>query len=331
MNSLTVNLHLLMLSFYRPQGKRNKIIIEYPAFPSDQYAVDSQVEMHRLLAADCIIELKPETGTDIISTIQIEKAIAEAGDELALVMIGGVNYFTGQFFDLAKITKAAHAVGAIAGFDLAHAAGNVALQLHDWEVDFAVWCSYKYLNSGPGGTSGAFVHEKHGNNTELFRLAGWWGNDEKERFQMNRQFKAQKGAAGWQMSNAQVLSMAAHHASLDIIAAAGFENLCKKSKKLTAFLEFLLIALNKKQSEPVFKIITPSNPTERGCQISILSLKHGKQLHDDLTERGVVSDWRQPDGSDGHEGVIRVAPVPLYNTFEDVYQFVHILEELIRA
>lgn len=318
MNSLTVNLHLLLISFYRPKGKRKKIIIESPAFPSDQYAVDSHANLHGYHADDVVIELFPREGEETLRTEDILKKIAETGDELALVMLGGVNYYTGQFFDLENISKAAHAVGAMAGFDLAHAAGNVPLQLHDWEVDFAVWCSYKYLNSGPGGTSGAFVHERHGNNPELNRLAGWWGNDEKTRFQMPRKFIPQEGAAGWQVSNAQVLPMAAHMASLEIFEEAGLDKLREKSLKLTGFLESIIESINDSAGHEAFRIITPKNPAERGCQLSILAKKDGKKTFEALTADGIVADWREPN-------VIRIAPVPLYNKFEEAFRFAKIL------
>ncbi len=319
MNSLTVNLHLMMISFYRPTPQRYKILIESPAFPSDQYAVASQAQIYGYDPKEAIVEAVPRVGEETLRTEDILAQIEELGDELALVMFGGVNYYTGQFFELEKISQAAHKVGAKVGFDLAHAAGNVLLNLHDWEVDFAVWCSYKYLNSGPGGTSGAFVHEKHGNNPNIPRLAGWWGNDEKTRFQMPKQFVPQAGAAGWQISNAQVFPMAAYKASLEIFEEAGIENLRKKGDLLTGYLEFLINDLNQSEKQGNFNIITPHDPNQRGCQLSILTGENGKTLFDKLTQVGVVADWREPN-------VIRVAPVPLYNTFEDVWQFAHILQ-----
>ena len=318
MNSLTINLHLMMISFYRPTPIRSKILIEAKAFPSDQYAVASQASIYGYDPEVTVVEMFPREGEDNIRTEDIIEKIEELGEELALVMFGGVNYYTGQFFELDKITKAAHSVGAKAGFDLAHAAGNMELKLHDWNVDFAVWCSYKYLNSGPGGSSGAFVHERHKNNPKIKRLAGWWGNDEKTRFKMEKKFIPQEGAAGWQISNAQVLPMAAHLASLEIFDEAGMSRLRQKSEKLTAYLEFLLTELNKDPNAPNFTIITPSNPKDRGCQLSILTDENGKQLFDKLTLEGVVADWREPN-------VIRVAPVPLYNTFEEVWKFAEIL------
>ncbi len=314
MNALTVNLHLLMLSFYRPSGTRYKILMEAGAFPSDQYAVETQVRMHGLDPEDAIIEITPAPGAHLIEDIDIINGIKEAGDSLALVMIGGVNYYTGQFFDLEGITKAAHSVGAYCGFDLAHAVGNVPLQLHNWNVDFACWCSYKYLNSGPGGVAGAFVHERYSNDAGQFRLAGWWGNDEKTRFKMEKGFEPQPGAAGWQMSNAPVFNMVAHNASLDIFDKAGLDALRAKSVDLTGYMEFLLSQVKHLD----FQVITPSEPHRRGCQLSMLFGNNGKKIFDFLTENGVVADWREPN-------VIRIAPVPLYNTYEDCYRLYELL------
>ncbi len=316
MNTLTVNLHLLMLSFYRPEGKRYKILMEAGAFPSDQYAVETQVRMYGYEPEDAIIEMKPKPGAYLIEEEDILQAIADAGDSLALVMMGGVNYYTGQFFDLKKITDAAHRVGAYAGYDLAHAVGNIPLQLHDWNVDFACWCSYKYLNSGPGGVGGIYVHEHHAKNPKVFRLGGWWGNEEKTRFKMEKGFVPSKTAESWQMSNAPVFNMVAHHASLDIFEKAGMTALREKSEKLTAYLEFLLRTID---SLP-FEIITPSEPKRRGCQLSLLFKERGREVFDKLTKNGVIADWREPD-------VIRIAPVPLYNTYEDVYRFYALLKE----
>ncbi|MBK9505092.1 MAG: kynureninase [Chitinophagales bacterium] len=315
MNSLTVNLNLLMISFYRPTAKRNKIMMEYMAFPSDQYAVENQVKFHGYNPNEAIIELMPREGENCIRTADILAKIDEHKDELALIMIGGVNYYTGQLFDMATITSHAKNCSSdiVVGYDLAHATGNVKMDLHDWNVDFATWCSYKYLNSGPGGTSGVFVHEKHAENNLLPRLSGWWGNDESTRFKMQKGFIPQQGAAGWQMSNAQVLSMAAHRASLAIFDEVGMDKLIAKSKLLTGYLEFLL--LNGKRKD--FKIITPEDVAQRGCQLSIVMNENGKKTFDALTQNGVIADWREPD-------VIRVAPVPLYNTFEDVYRFAEI-------
>ncbi len=325
MNGLTVNLHLMLTSFYRPTTKRRKIIIEADAFPSDKYAVDSHAQLHGFTPADAIVELTPRAGEHCLRTEDILETITEIGDELTLVMLGTVNYYTGQYFDLQAITKAAHEVGALAGYDCAHAVGNVVMELHDWEVDFAVWCSYKYLNSGPGGVSGVFVHEKHGNNPEIPRLAGWWGNDEATRFEMPRQFVPQQGAAGWQLSNAPVLPMAAHKASLEVFAEAGMKALRRKGDLLTGYLEFLLDDLNQQCEVPAFHVITPKSLKDRGCQLSILTQeKNGKAIFDYISKHGVVADWRNPN-------VIRVAPVPLYNTFEEVFDFARLLQEAIAS
>ncbi len=321
MNNLTVNLHLLMVSFYRPTQKRFKILMEGGAFPSDQYAVESQVKFHGFLPNDAIVEIQPREGEEILRTEDITKKIEELGDELTLVMFGGINYYTGQFFDLEKITKTAHKVGATAGFDLAHAAGNVPLKLNEWKVDFATWCSYKYLNSGAGGISGVFINEKYADDDSLPRFAGWWGHDEKARFEMKKGFVPMHGAEGWQLSNSQVLPMAAHRASLDIFEEAGFENLRQKSEKLTAYMEFLIEHFNKEQSKINIKIITPKNINDRGCQLSLVFDKQGKEYHKILTKKGVVSDWREPN-------VIRIAPIPLYNSFMDCYRFYEILKEI---
>jgi len=328
MNSLTTNLHLMMVSFYRPTAKRFKIITEAGAFPSDQYALETQINFHANHGGNilfdkekALIELAPRTGEHTLRKEDILEAIKEAGDELALVMMAGVQYYTGQFFDLKSITKTAHEVGALAGFDLAHAAGNVLLNLHDDGVDFAAWCSYKYMNSGPGCVSGIFVHEKHGNDKTIPRFAGWWGHDESQRFKMKKGFMPMVGADGWQLSNVNVMSSAAHLASLSIFSEVGMKVLRGKSLKLTGYLHFLLEELNNSMNK--IQIITPYKSEERGCQISILVENGGKDLFDALNKQGVISDWREPN-------VIRVAPVPLYNTFEDVYEFVRILEtELI--
>lgn len=320
MNNLTSNLHLMMVSFYRPSRKRYKIITEAGAFPSDQYALETQIKFQGLDPKETLIELKPREGEHTLHIEDILQAIEEAGDLLALVMMAGVQYYTGQFFDLKAITSKAHAVGAISGYDLAHAVGNVPVDLHDNEVDFAVWCSYKYMNSGPGGVSGVFVHERHGNNPDLPRFAGWWGHDESQRFQMKKGFKPMEGADGWQLSNVNVLSSAAHLASLEIFEEVGIEALRGKSLKLTGYLEFLLNELNLSQDQ--LEVITPTDPESRGCQMSLLVKKNGRQAFDKLTEKGVIADWREPN-------VIRIAPVPLYNSYEDVFRFVEILKEAI--
>jgi kynureninase len=316
-NTLTVNLHLLMLSFYRPDKTRYKILMEAGAFPSDQYAVETQVRMYGFDPEDAIIEMKPKPGAHIIEEEAILEAIEKAGSSLALVMMGGVNYYTGQFFDLKKITEAAHRVGAYAGYDLAHAVGNIPLQLHDWSVDFACWCSYKYLNSGPGAVGGIYVHQHHAQNPKIFRLGGWWGNSPDTRFKMEKGFIPAKTAESWQMSNAPVFNMVAHNASLDIYEKAGMTALRQKSEQLTAYLEFLL---NKIDNLP-FEIITPKDPKRRGCQLSLLFKAKGREVFDKLTQSGVIADWREPN-------VIRIAPVPLYNSYEDAYRFYEILKSV---
>jgi kynureninase len=320
MNQLTVNLHLLLVSFYQPNSKRFKIICESGAFSSDQYALESQVKFHRLNPAKAIIELKPRSGEFTLRTADILDTINKHREELSLVMLGGVQYYTGQFFDIQKISEAAHQAGAFVGFDLAHAVGNVPLSLHNHNVDFAVWCSYKYLNSGPGGVAGAFIHERHAKNFELPRFAGWWGHNEKERFQMKKGFKPIPGVDGWQLSNFPVLSGAAHLASLEIFEKAGIKNLRKKSELLTGFLEYLLKQIDPEEQR--FKILTPANPKERGCQLSIFMKSNGRKIFDGLASAGFSADWREPN-------VIRVAPVPLYNTFEDVYRFSVTLNKIL--
>ncbi len=322
-HSLTTNLHLLMVSFYKPEGKRTKILCEAKAFPSDQYALESQVKFHGLDPKTDIVEIAPREGEHLIDEEDIYAKIEELGNELALVMIGGVNYYTGQLFDMKTITEKAHAVGAIAGFDLAHAAGNIHLKLHDWGVDFAAWCTYKYMNSSPGGVSGMFVHEKHEYKPELPRFAGWWGYDKETRFLMEPGFNPMKGAEGWQLSNAPVLGMAAHLASLDLFEEVGMESLCAKRDDLTAYLEFIINDVSERNKNATFEIITPKDKTKRGAQLSILAHGQGKALFDAMTEKGVIADWREPN-------VIRVAPAPFYNSFEDVYRFGKILEESIQ-
>lgn len=307
MNNLTANLHLMMVSFYKPTTTRYKIMMEATAFPSDQYAMESQARFHGLNPDDAIIELKPREGEYTLRTEDIIAQIELHKDSLAMVMMGGVNYYSGQAFNMQAITQAAHQVGAIAGFDLAHAAGNLLLKLHDWDVDFAVWCTYKYLNSGPGGTSGVFVNERFANRPDIVRFAGWWGHDEKERFLMKKGFKPMEGAAGWQLSNAQIFPMAIHKASLEIFAEAGIENLRAKSEKLTAYLEFILADFT-----DYLTVITPKDPAQRGCQLSIIVKENGKALFDYLCNQNIIPDWREPD-------VIRMSPVPLYNSFEDIY------------
>jgi kynureninase len=320
MNSLTTNLHLMLTTFYRPTTKRYKIITEANSFSSDIYALHSQIKLHGLNPKKVIIELKPRKGEYTLRTEEIVKQIERHKNDLALVMMGGVNYYTGQAFDMALITKAAHKAGAKAGFDLAHAVGNIPLELHKWNVDFAVWCTYKYLNSGPGAVGGLFIHEKHAKNKTLLRLAGWWGHEEKDRFQMKPGFRPTPTAEGWQLSNAPIFNMIAHNAALDIFDEAGMKPLVRKSRMMTTFLEDLIKTKCKIETGYKIKIITPGSIDERGCQLSILVQKKGEELFQKITEAGFVADWRSPN-------VIRVAPVPLYNTFEEAYQFAEFLSD----
>jgi kynureninase len=320
MNQLTVNLHLLMVSFYRPTKSRYKILCEAKAFPSDQYALQSQLNFHGYSPEDALIEIEPREGEYHIRHEDIYNAIEKNKDSLALIMIGGVNYFSGQVFDMKAITEAGHKAGAIVGFDLAHGAGNIHLELHNWGVDFAAWCSYKYINSGPGSVAGAFVHERHLNNTNLPQFAGWWGHDKSTRFLMDKTFVPIQTAERWQMSNAPVLSMAACRASLDIFDEVGMPALIEKSKRLTAYLEFVVEEINK-QKNNCLQVITPKE--NRGCQLSIVANGYGKALYNELIANGVIPDWREPN-------VIRCAPVPLYNSFEDIYRFGSILTNLLK-
>lgn len=317
MNQLTGNLHLMMTSFYQPTRQRFKIIAEAGAFSSDQYVFESQIKLHKLNPSDTLIELKPRPGEHALRTEDILIAIEQHAGQLALVIFGAMQYYSGQLFDISKITSAAHSAGAYAGFDLAHAIGNVPLNLHEDDVDFAVWCSYKYLNAGPGAVAGAFVHERHSVNHSLPRLAGWWGHDESQRFQMKKGFVPMPGVDGWQLSNFPVLNGAALLASLELFDKAGMKALRKKSLLLTSYLEFLLLSIDPLQDH--FTIITPKDPAQRGCQLSILMKKDGRKVFNKITHLGVIADWREPN-------VIRTAPVPLYNTFEDVYQFSAILK-----
>ena len=312
MNTLTVNLHLMMVSFYQPTEKKHKIIIEGDAFPSDIYAVESQIKHHGLSPLTSLIKLRPRDGESAIRTEDIQTIIEREGDEISLIMLGGVNYYTGQVFDFENITKLAHAKGINVGFDLAHAAGNIKLELHKWGVDFAVWCSYKYLNSGPGSVAAAFVHEKH-HATNLNRFAGWWGHNKEDRFKMPDSFSPIQTAEGWQLSNPPILSLAAIRASLSIFDEVGMDKLVAKSKELTNYLLYLLNTID----TDTIEIITPE---EKGCQLSIRVKNGNKPLFDSITEKGVVADWREPD-------VIRVAPIPLYNSFQDVFNFYNILKE----
>jgi kynureninase len=312
MNTLTVNLHLMMVSFYKPTENRHKVIIEGDAFPSDIYAVESQIKHHGFSPGTSLIKLRPRDGEFAIRTEDIQTIIDREGDEISLIMLGGVNYYTGQVFDFESITKLGQAKGINIGFDLAHAAGNIKLELHKWGVDFAVWCSYKYLNSGPGSVAAAFVHEKH-HATNLDRFAGWWGHNKEDRFKMPDSFNPIQSAEGWQLSNPPILSLAAIRASLSIFDEVGMDKLVAKSKELTNYLLYLLNTTDTDRIE----IITPE---ERGCQLSIRVKNGNKNLFDAIIEKGVVADWREPD-------VIRVAPVPLYNSFKDVFNFYSILKE----
>ncbi len=320
MNQLTINLHLMLTSFYRPAAKRFKIITEAGAFSSDQYAFESQIKLHGLNPSLSLIELAPRSGEYTLRTEDIIAAIDENSKELALVILGGVQYYSGQLFNMKAITAAAHKAGSYAGFDLAHAIGNVPLSLHADQIDFAVWCGYKYLNSGPGGIAGAFVHERHATNVDLPRLAGWWGHQEGERFQMKKGFMPMTGVDGWQVSNFPILSGAAHLASLELFKKAGIQALRKKSILLTGYLEYLLSAIDPNQNH--FVVITPKKSEERGCQLSLLMKGNGRKIFDRITKAGVVADWREPD-------VIRIAPVPLYNTFQEVYRFSQIFMEAL--
>ncbi|MEK6676297.1 MAG: kynureninase [Planctomycetota bacterium] len=321
MNSLTVNLHLMMVSFYRPTRERFKILVEYPSFPSDTYAIKTQVQYHGLNPKDAIVEIRPRQSEHTIREEDIESTLSRDGERIALVLLAGVNFFTGQVLDIARITQAAKNAGCTVGWDLAHAAGNVPLQLHDWGVDFAVWCNYKYVNSGPGAVAGCFVHEKHGERSDLVRFGGWWGNDPKSRFLMHLQpeFVPFPGAEGWQVSNPPILSLAPVRASLDLFDQAGMEALREKSVRLTGYLEFLIDRLGPSR----FEIITPREPSARGCQLSMLVHDRPKELHSALLAQGVVCDFREPN-------VIRVAPTPLYNTFHEGWTFAEVLSRHAR-
>lgn len=318
MNTLTVNLHLLMVSFYRPTATRFKIMVEGHLFPSDHYVVESQLRYHGIDPAEGLIELHPRPGEHVLRQEDIEAEIAAAGDSLALIMMGAVNYYTGQFFDVAGITACGHAVGAKVGFDCAHATGNVPLQLHDWNVDFAAWCTYKYLNSGPGSVSGVFIHDRHLHDPAIPRFNGWWGYREETRFKMEKGFVPMEGAAAWQNSNAPVFNMVAHKASLDIFSEVGMAALREKSLKLTTYLAFCVQNVNDKYALGL-TVITPADSDQRGCQLSILTGDDGEALFQRLSDNGVIADWRHPN-------VIRVAPVPLYNRFEEVYRFAELLK-----
>ncbi|SHF49213.1 Kynureninase [Salegentibacter echinorum] len=322
MNTLTVNLHLLMASFYRPKGKRYKIICEEKAFPSDQYMISSQVRFHGYKPEDAIVEIKKREGEHNLRTEDILNKIEKVGSECALVLIGGVNYYTGQVLAMEEITKAGHKVGAFVGWDLAHAAGNIALKLHDWQVDFAAWCSYKYMNSGPGNASGCFINEKYHNLKDIPRFEGWWGHKKDERFLMKPEFKPEAGANAWQISNPPVLAMAPYLASLELFAEVGMPALIEKRNTIVAYLEFILQEIDK-EVPGTFEIITPSRQEERGTQLSVFLHGQGKALFDYLMNHGVITDWREPN-------VIRLAPAPFYCSFEDMYNFGQILKKGIQ-
>jgi kynureninase len=315
MNSLTVNLHLLLVSFFRPTGDRRKVVIEKGAFPSDQYAIESQIRCHGLDPRETLIELSPREGESTLRTEDIVETIEQNGDSIATILLGGVNYYTGQAFDMKTITEAGHRVSALVGFDLAHAVGNLYLKMHDWDVDFAVWCSYKYLNGGPGAVAGAFVNERHAHAFDLCRFAGWWGHDKETRFLMGPDFRPIPGAEGWQISNPPILQMAALRASLDIFDEVGMSKLREKSESLTGYLEFLIHEIGDER----ISIVTPRDPGQRGCQLSIRVKGGDRTLHQCIVSQGVSVDWREPD-------VIRVTPVPLYNKYAEVHRFAEILK-----
>jgi len=319
MNTLTVNLHLLMVSFYRPKGKRYKIICEEKAFPSDQYMISSQVRFHGYEPSDAIVEIKKRDGENNFRTEDILKKIEEVGEECALVLIGGVNYYTGQVFDMETITKTGHDIGAFVGWDLAHGAGNIELKLSEWDVDFAAWCSYKYMNSGPGNASGCFINEKYHNKKDIPRFEGWWGHNKERRFLMEPEFQPEPTADAWQISNAPILALAPYLASLEIFDEVGMSALIEKRNKIVAYLEFVLHEIDK-EVDSTFEILTPGDQNERGTQLSVFLHGEGKELFRYLMDQGVITDWREPN-------VIRLAPAPFYCSFEDMYEFGQILKK----
>jgi len=322
MNGLTVNLHLMLVSFYRPTGDRFKVLMEDCAFPSDTYAVRSQIRYHGHDPDEGLIVARPRDGEHTLRTGDIETLLDERGSEIALVLLGGVNYYTGQLFDMARIAAVARRQGCVVGYDLAHAVGNVPLDVHDWDVDFAVWCTYKYLNGGPGAVAGCFVHERHGATEDLPRLAGWWGNDPSRRFRMHLEpeFRPFGGADGWQLSNPPILAMAPLRASLEIFDEAGMERLRDKSLRLTGYLRYLIDRVN----DPRVDVLTPRDERDRGCQLSLHVRERGKELFRALQDDGIVGDYREPD-------VVRVAPVPLYNTYHEVWRFSETLQRWSRG
>lgn len=314
MGSLTANLNSLLISFYKPSKERHKLVIEATAFPSDIYAVSSHINLNGFDVNESLIKLVPRENETYIRTEDILELIEKEGNQIATILLGGVNYYSGQAFDMKAITKAGHKKGIIVGFDLAHAIGNLKLELNKWDVDFAAWCSYKYLNSGPGATAGIYVNERFAKRFDIPRMAGWWGHDKENRFKMDSEFVPMQGAEGWQNSNPAILPLACLRASLDLFDEAGIDRLKAKSILLTGYLEFLL---NNVQTDRI-EIITPKDVNQRGCQLSLRVKNANKNLFDEITKKGVIADWREPD-------VIRIAPVPLYNSFEDVYRFVEIL------
>jgi kynureninase len=318
MNTLTTNLHLLMVSFYQPTKTKFKILIESDAFPSDRYAVESQLNFHGFDPKEGLVEWKPRKGEELLRIEDLETILEEQGDEIALLLIGGVNYYTGQYLDIKKIAEIGHAKNCMVGIDLAHGAGNISPELHSSGVDFAAWCTYKYINSGPGSLAGLFIHEKHAHNKKLKKFSGWWSHNKETRFNMRQDLDITPGAEGYQLSNPPILSMAAIKASLDMFNEVGMEALREKSEKLTGYFEFLI---NKINSDSI-RIISPTNPKERGCQLSVQVKNADKALHKKLTDNHIITDWREPD-------VIRCAPVPMYNSFEDVYRMVEKLKELV--
>lgn len=320
MNTLTVNLHLMLVSFYRPSGKRLKILIEADAFPSDKYAVQSQILHHGLDPKDCLIELRPREGEVCLRESDILNTIEKQGHEIALILLGNTNYYTGQYFNMKSIARQGHKQGCMVGFDCAHGAGNLPLNLHESGCDFAVWCNYKYLNAGPGGLGGAFIHERHIKNKDIARFTGWWGHNKETRFKMRDDFDPIPTAEAWQLSNPPILAMASVWSALQLFDEVGMDDLRKKALKLTGYLEFLVNSLGK----DVVNIITPFDPEQRGSQLSIQVKTADKSLFDRVTERGVIADWREPD-------VIRVAPVPMYNSYTDVYRFYDILQSCIKS
>ncbi|MBC7850452.1 MAG: kynureninase [Chitinophagaceae bacterium] len=322
MNQLTVNLHLMMVTFYRPNGKRKKIICEAKAFPSDQYMFETHLKSLGLDPEEVVIEVHPRRGEQTIRDEDIFQTIDQHRDEIALILWGGLNYYTGQAFDLKAVTKAGHDAGAMVGFDLAHAAGNIPLQLHDWNVDFACWCNYKYLNAGPGAVGAVFINEQHHRDESLHRFAGWWGYDLATRFQMEKGFKPIQSAEGWQLSTPSMLLYATLKASLDIFANAGIKQLHEKRRKLNAYLHQTLQHVNASLDEPIIEFITPINQSEPGCQVSLFMKSRGREIYDGLMQAGFIVDWREPS-------VIRLAPVPLYNTFAEIAKFGEHLQTLI--